>query len=253
MTTDAVSRLADLLLAAANEGRTLDTLDPALVPADDAAAYRVQATVMERRGVRSIGRKIGFGPDGRVTGAPMAAPGLVGSGETWTARGPSVGVELEIAVRMARDLPARPDRPYTAEEVFAAVDTILVAIEIVVRRFTDPSKVPYLAVLADSISHGGFVAGPGIPGARFRDVAVTGEFVADGRSLLKAPLAHPNADWLVPLLAHASSPPAGLGHLRAGEIVTTGSLCGLIPVDVPSNVTGTINGLGTVSVVLTRA
>jgi hypothetical protein len=41
MTTDAVSQLADLLLSAANEGRTLDTLDPALVPADDAAAYRV--------------------------------------------------------------------------------------------------------------------------------------------------------------------------------------------------------------------
>lgn len=248
MTADAVNRLADLLAATAREGRTLDGLPPELVPADDAAAYRVQAAVLERRGERPAGRKIGFGPDGRVTGAWMAAGGLAASGADWTTAAPSIGVELEIAVRMARDLAPRPDRPYTAEEVMAAADAVLVAIEIVVRRFADPSKMPYTAVLADSISHGGFVPGASIPASRFREVTVAGTFAADGRSILKGPLVHPNGDWLAPLVAHASAPPAGLGPLRAGEYVTTGSLCGLLSVDVPCRMTGTIEGLGEVAI-----
>jgi len=248
MTADAIARLADLLVSTAREGRTIGTLPPDLVPADDAAAYAVQAAVLDRRRERPIGRKIGFGPDGRVTGARMAAGGLAASGDRWPTAAPAIGVELEVAVRMARDLPARPDRPYSAEEVMAAVDTVLVAIEIVVRRFADTAKTPYTAVLADSISHGGFVAGAAIPASQFRAVSVAGTFEADGRSILKGPLAHPNGDWLAPLLAHASAPPAGLGHLRAGEYVTTGSLCGLLMVDVPSTVTGSVAGLGDVAV-----
>lgn len=248
MTADPSARLADLLAAAAREGRTLDGLPPELVPADDAAAYRVQAAVLDRRGERPGGRKIGFGPDGRVTGAWMAAGGFVADGGEWPTAAGSIGVELEIAVRMARDLPARPDRPYTAEEVMAAVDGVLVAIEVVVRRFADPAKVPYTAVLADAISHGGFVPGAAIPAARFRKVSVAGAFAADGRTILKGPLVHPNGDWLVPLTAHASAPPAGLGPLRAGEIVTTGSLCGLIMVDVPARVTGSVAGIGDVAI-----
>lgn len=252
MTADPTAALADLLAAAAREGRTLPTPTPDLVPADDDAAYRVQAAVLERRGERPMGRKIGFGPDGRVTGAWMAAGGLVASGSTWRTGAPTIGVELEIAVRMGRDLPARPDRPYSPEEVLAAVDSVLVAIEIVVRRFADPSSLPYTAVLADSISHAGFVTGAAIPAARFREVTVAGSFTADGRSLLTKPLVHPNGDWLVPLVAHASRPPAGLGPLKAGEYVTTGSLCGLPFTEVPTTVGGTVGGLGDVSVTFAK-
>jgi 2-keto-4-pentenoate hydratase len=40
--------------------------------------------------------------------------------------------------------------------------------------------------------------------------------------------------------------------LRAGEYVTTGSLCGLLSVDVPCRVTGTIEGLGDVAIGFVR-
>ena len=45
----------------------------------------------------------------------------------------------------------------------------------------------------------------------------------------------------------------GLGGLRAGHIVTTGSVCGVLPVTGPGRYTAEIEGLGTVDLVVEPA
>src|SRR6266446_101837 len=49
------------------------------------------------------------------------------------------GIEAEIAFRLARDLPKR-DKPYTRDEIVAAIASMHPAIELVDTRFADFAK-----------------------------------------------------------------------------------------------------------------
>jgi 2-keto-4-pentenoate hydratase len=47
---------------------------------------------------------------------------------------------------------------------------------------------------------------------------------------------------LQPILAQARAPHDGFGGLKAGMIVTTGTLCGVVPVPGPSMITARLAG-----------
>jgi 2-keto-4-pentenoate hydratase len=68
------------------------------------------------------------------------------------------GIETEIAVRLGRDLPARP-KPYTRDEVAAAIATILPAIEIVDDRYEDFKTVGGPTLAADNVYNAASVLG----------------------------------------------------------------------------------------------
>jgi 2-keto-4-pentenoate hydratase len=55
---------------------------------------------------------------------------------------------------------------------------------------------------------------------------------------------HPTTDPLKPLLDYANAQSDRLGGFRAGQIITTGSLCGLVSVEEPSEVTAMIDSIG---------
>ncbi len=68
------------------------------------------------------------------------------------------GIETEIAVRLGRDLPPRP-QPYERAEVVEAVATIMAAIEVVDERYTDFKAVGGPTLAADNVYNAASVLG----------------------------------------------------------------------------------------------
>lgn len=163
-----------------------------------------------------------------------------------------VGVECEIGVRLARDLPAGAR---TRAEAEAAVGEVFAAIEIVENRYGPPPAGDLVAVgvptlLADQIYHAAAILGP--PAANWRALdlaAVPGRITIDGAEMGAGTgadlLGHPMdaLAWL------AGSPTiAGFGGLLAGQVVMLGSVTPPIWPAGPCVVEVTFDGLGTVSV-----
>jgi 2-keto-4-pentenoate hydratase len=190
------------------------------------------------------GWKVAIRPDGMPVAGPVLRHLLVQGGTDAPPQHGS-GMEVEIAFRLRSDLPPRPEAPYARHEILEAIGGALVGVEVIRSRLDDPAGAPFLLALADNLGNGSFVAGAeaklieGLEGARCT-VTIDGSVIHD------APGGHPNGDPLAPLLAYASRQSDRLGGLRAGQIVTTGSLCGLIPFRGPAALTARIEGIGAV-------
>jgi len=135
-----------------------------------------------------------------------------------------LGIETEIAVRLARDLPPRPE-PYARADAAAAVGELMAAIELVDDRYDDFTAIGAPTLIADNAFDAGSLLGPAVTDWRHLDlgnlVARTrrdGAVVAEGRS--DALLGHP-LDALAWLAERRSS--LGLG-LAAGTFVSLGSI-----------------------------
>ncbi len=135
-----------------------------------------------------------------------------------------LGIETEIAVRLARDLPPRA-APYTRADAAGAVAEVMPAIELVDDRYEGFAAIGAPTLIADNAFDAGSLLGPPFPGWRRLDLANLaartfrdGALVAEGRS--DALLGHP-MDALAWLATRRSS--LGLG-LAAGTFVSLGSI-----------------------------
>lgn len=215
-------------LTAARRGHSLVEISTLPVPADIDAALAVQAKVQKAMGYADAGLKVSIAEGGRPIAAPMPGPYLK-SGDTYrSAHGAELRVEIELAVRLGRDMPLRPGNPYTRAELIEHCDAALVGIEIVESRIADWTHVAFPLWLADALGHGGYFVGPEVPFSIFDDVrSLTCTVELDGDVLYDRPAEHANGDPLVTALAWANRPAeTPLGGLKAGQIITTGSLCG---------------------------
>src|SRR5262244_1859715 len=108
-------------------------------------------------------------PQGPVIFAPILQSGRVPAGGTWEVVGREpAGIELEIAFRLGRDVPAGA----TPGEVVEAVESAHVVFELCQSRITDPGSQPRHVMLADCIANAGLVIGPEI--ADWRSQGLTG-------------------------------------------------------------------------------
>jgi 2-keto-4-pentenoate hydratase len=223
------------------------TVDPALSElADLAEAAEVQAAVTRRLDARVAGWKIGYTPQGVPVAAPIFDRFLKQSGAHFPMRAASAwGVEPEIAVRLGADLPRRIVQSYTREDILSAVDAVLVGIEIVASRIIDHKSAPFLLFLADNIGNAGYAFGPDKRHWQELDLAnLRATLTINGEVVHDAVGGHPTVDPLKPLLDYANAQSDRLGGLRAGQIITTGSLCGLVSVEGPGEVTAAIDRIG---------
>ncbi len=218
---------ARLLLSARRDPtQKLHSLPEAMRPRTEEQAYLVQRGVMAELGGIG-GWKVGSpNPTGPFTCAPLPAAGVQASpGHVSTEHCTDGGVEAEIAVRLARDLPPR-DAPYGPEEVLDAVASAHPAIEVLQSRYVDPDRVDPLSALADSLAHFGLVVGPAVAG--WRSINLDAEQVAlqvNGQEM-KRRTANPAGDMLRLLGWLANHGAHWAGGLRAGQYVTTGSWTG---------------------------
>jgi len=241
----AIARAAKLLVAAHRTRR------PAVIAGvrleSEADAYRVQEAVYDALWpeTRAAAWKAG-GPSDKVTptAAPIPPERLLRSPASVSASSLNmVGIEAEVAYRLARDLPPR-SRPYSDRSVAAAVGEVLVTIEVCDTRLADWKRAPQPWKLADFQNNGALVAGSGTAdwqGIDFRKQEVT---LAIGGREQAFRGAHPfgNPFRLLPwLVAHCLKRGAGL---RAGDIVTTGSWSGLAMAQPGDVVVARFPGIG---------
>lgn len=220
--SDAARAAAELLLAARNPARRLPRLPEDLRPADVRQAYAIQRHVAA--GLGPIGGwKVGAaGPEAPPNCAPMPLSGVSPTPGSVPAEG--CPVEGEVAFRLGVDLPPRK-APYGRDEVIAALATAHPAIEWLESRFVDTGTVDKLSMLADSLMHGGFVWGVGIPA--WRDIKFDLETVtqeAGGEVLHR--VGNPAGDMIRLVQWLADEGAVWAGGLFARQFVTCGSWTG---------------------------
>ncbi len=256
----------DKILAAAKSIATarrsrvpLSVLSDGLVPVDETAGYRIQRALHDLMLPQTgalVGYKIG------CTSAVMQeyldiphpcaggvfARGVHDSGAKLRFKDyVRVGVECEIAVRLARNL-SPSEAPFTAEWVMEAIEAYQPAIEIVDDRYVKWETMGAPTLIADDFFAAGCVLGKAVARNAAPDLLqVTGRAVINGKEAGRGTgadvLGHPHnaLAWLANHLAEE-----GKG-LHAGQIVLTGSLVKTVWLDAGDSVVMELDGLGTVA------
>jgi 2-keto-4-pentenoate hydratase len=258
MNADAVGRLSDALRRARESATPLSAMEHEWLPLDLDAAWRAQHATWGCD--RIAGWKVsGLSPsqrDAMEISQPISSPLLA----AWTR--PTGGafehcafiaplLECEIAFELGADLPLR-EQPYTREEVMAAVHAVRPAIEVVDSRLPPGSST--LAQLADDFNNGGFVVGAAVTEWRTLDLAACGIELHTAAADERRTVAHGSGravldgDLVGALLAMANYQCPLYGGLRAGQIVTTGTCTGAVPLADASLAEATFDSLGAVRV-----
>lgn len=246
-----VARAAERL-AAAYRVKDQVRFTSAEAPSGPAEAMAVQGGVMWRLGATVGGSKVSIRPDGLAAYAPMFRHWLVADGD----RVPllahdQVGIEPEIGLELRRDLPPRPGKPYTRDEVLGAIGRVFAGIEVVMPRVADFADIPFASYLADNIGNAGYVHGRGTTSFAGLDLSkLRFELKSDGAILREGIGGNPWVDPLVPLVACASAQIDAFGGFTAGQIVTTGSLCGVLWRKRGERISLEIEGIGSVALSL---
>jgi 2-keto-4-pentenoate hydratase len=254
----AAAQALDRLAGARGAGQPCAPVRTLLPPGDIAAAYAVQSAWVAAQveaSDRVIGRKIGLTnpavqaqlgvdqPDFGTLLASMDCPPRV---PVDTGRLLQPRIEAEIAFVLARDLDiADPG----VDDVLAATGAVVAALEIVDSRVAG-WDISIVDTVADNASAGLFTLGEERRPPGGLDLAACPMRMWRGEQEVSsgtgaACLGHPAAAvaWLAATARSYGVP------LRAGEIVLSGALGGMIPVAAGDRFTAEIGGLGSVTAV----
>ncbi|RJL31397.1 2-keto-4-pentenoate hydratase [Bailinhaonella thermotolerans] len=221
-------------------------------------AYAVQRVAVEHgvaEGRRLVGHKIGLtnpavqaqlGVDTPDFGALFADMAYADGAPIPTGALLQPRAEAEVALVLGRDL---PDGPCTVADVIRAADFALPAIEIVDSR-VENWDITLVDTVADNASSGLFVLGNRPVRLEDVDLGLAGMVMTrNGREASVgagvACLGHPlnAALWLANTMAAAGEP------LREGEILLTGALGPVVPVEAGDVFEARVAGLGSVRAV----
>jgi 2-keto-4-pentenoate hydratase len=246
-------------IATARRNRTpLASLPPELAPGNEAEGYQIQRAVHDLL-LPNIGALVGYkiGCTSAVMqqyldiphpcGGGVFAKGVYDSGAKLRFGDyVRVGVECEIAVRLARNL-SPTEAPFTAEWMVEAVEAYLPAIEIVDDRYDKWETMGAPTLIADDFFAAGCVLGKAVVRSAAPDLLkVTGRAIVNGTEAGRGTgadvLDHPDnaLAWLANHLAEE-----GKG-LHAGQVVLTGSLVKTVWLNAGDSVKMELDGLGTV-------
>src|ERR1017187_1058106 len=186
-------RAAAETIASSRRNRTpLHSLAADIAPQDEAEGYRIQRAVHALLAA-DFGARVGYkiGCTSAVMqqylniphpcGGGIFAQGVHDSGVALRASDfVRVGVECEIAVRLARDL-SPSEAPFTAEWVAEAIDAYLPAIEIVDDRYVNWETMCAPTLISDIFFAAGCVLGKPVARSAAPDLlAVIGRAVING-------------------------------------------------------------------------
>lgn len=259
MDNAAQRELARLLASFRRERRNQSGLAPHLVPPDKATAYRIAGMVAEELGWPVLGWKIAAFKEEMQQALRTDSPIY---GRTYFVKETPLVVEhavlaspipeVEYQAKLGADLPPR-DRPYTIEEVTEAVASLHPGLELAECRFIHDAAFPPLpAILADGAGSGTIVYGPAIEDWKTRDIAgqeatlsCNGKVRRQGTAA--AALDHPMVPlaWLANELSRT-----GIG-MKAGQMVSTGTLTGMLAPKPGETYVADFGPFGTVSVAFT--
>ena len=199
---------------------------------DQAGAYRVQTGVFGSLGETLGLYKSAVAPDGAGVVAPIFASRVGQSGAFELALANVLGLEVEVAVVLGKDIAPGGIGDIDLVE---AIDHYVVGVEVVGSRFVDRELAGFYGGLADGMASLGYVIDP-TPresGADLDNFDVQLSF--GGREIHSGPARHSFGTVLASLIAYANAQMPQY-PLKAGTIITTGSLCGLVAVSGPGRV-----------------
>ncbi len=242
--------LRDALIAC-RRGHSLIEMTTQPVPAGLQEGLAIQAEIARAMGYSEAGWKVAIAEDGTplagLMPGPYLAPGAVYDG----AIGAELRVEIELGLRLAKDVPMRPDRPYDRAELLQHCEGAFLGIEIVESRFSNWVGAPMPLWLTDAMGHGGYFIGPDLDLKVLDDLSGLGCFISlNGVTLYDQPAVHGNGDPMVPFLAWANRKVEFMGGLKKGQVVTTGSLCGGVLAPGKGKVVTKLSPLATVELTL---
>jgi len=243
--------LADIFLNARRDGVCLSGVPDGIGLETEADAYAVQDLVARELGpVR--GWKVGARtPDATPFCAPLHESTIYGDISALPAGVCRLfGVEGEIVYRFASDLPAR-DVPWTLDEVRAAIGTAHPAIEIFDSRFCVAGSQKALLHMADQGNHGALIVGaPFADWASLDPVNEAISLTVNGDEV-QAHRGGNSAGEPIRLLVWLANHAASRGKpIKAGDVVTTGSMTGTVFVESSAIVTVAFETLGTLTLTL---
>ncbi len=252
-----ITQLGDELYTALLERQTITPLTSRGLEISIEDAYHIQQRMLARRieqGEKVVGKKIGVTSQAVMNALGVHQPdfGWLLDGMVYN-EGESIPfdtliqpkAEGEIAFLLKKDLQGPG---VTAADVLAATEGVMACFEIVDSRIRD-WQIRIQDTVADNASCGVFVLGDQLVDIRNLDLALcgmvlekNGEIVVTGAGA--ATLGHPvNAMvWLANTLGRL-----GIA-LKAGDIVLSGALGAMVPVQKGDNLRVTIGGIGGCSV-----
>lgn len=215
-----IEDLADRLVAGHDGGALIDSVPAELVPTDLAGVARLQDLVIARLGEVG-GWKVLAGGEGTPVCAPIPQSRYFEDGATLDATHHRLVIaEVEVAVKLARDVPAGSNRA----AVDAAISSVHLALEMVGSPFVDRQTIDRNVQLGDLQSNGAVIVGERFDPSRLDalsslklDLRYDGETAgstdtgADWHAILDA------VAWLA---GHASD--RGM-PLVAGQVIITGA------------------------------
>ncbi len=243
-------------LRAAYSGTTIPPLRDVLEPGDSDGGYVIQALNTHHwlsEGRRIVGRKVGLtaeavqkqlGVDQPDFGVLFDDMQIANEGTLDIAKVIQPKAEAEVALVLAKDITAEDA---TVEDVIAATDHAVAAIEIVDSRISD-WKITFADTVADNGSSAFFVLGDERKPLDGFDLYSAGMVLEVNNKVASlgagaACLGHPlnAALWLARTLVRAGDP------LKAGDIILTGALGPMVPLSPGDHVRAIVGGLGAVS------
>jgi 2-keto-4-pentenoate hydratase len=140
-------------------------------------------------------------------------------------------LECEVSFLLAADLPPRTTA-YTREEIEAAIDAVVPAMEIADGRW--PDDAPGVLKLADSMGNGAFIVGEPVKDWRKLDLsAIDVTLSHDGKVVQRGSSSRILGNPLLAMIALANAQslaqPLPAGGLKRGHIVTTGTCATPVP------------------------
>lgn len=264
MTPEAIDRSAAIIADNRVNRTRLDTLDTDVRPADLHDAYVVQERCNGLLAAKGLGDPVGY-KIGCTTpvmqeymnihepayGCVFASAVHQNHAELAHVDFVEPGVETEIAVSLAADLPAA-GAPYTRDSVGNAVGAAMISIELVDARYRDYRDLDTPTMVADNFFNAAVVLGDPVTNWQELDLAeaeaavsLNGGALGHGKGSLI--MGHPleALAWLANRLAERDR------HLKAGEFVTLGSVIPTHWMAKGDRIDHQIPGLGSVSITLT--
>lgn len=251
MSLSTADQAATILTEARRGGHRLADLPEELRPANVAEAHAIQDATLRHLGAIGAWKVSPIRPDAEPGCAPIAASLITSSPATYTAAQlPEAEAEVEIAVKLGRNLPPRA-APYTADDLREAIATVHPAIEVLSSRFINRKAVAALTAVADGQSNAAIVLGAARKdwaGLDFGKVAM--RLRLDGKEVTATEGGTPTDTVLASLAWLANHAGKRHGGLKQGDVVITGARLGPWRIGT-ATATADVDGLGEVSITIT--
>ncbi|MFB7146168.1 2-keto-4-pentenoate hydratase [Agrobacterium deltaense] len=236
LATAEVRALAHQLRSLRHYGHQIPTARLVSAPLALEDAMEVQSQLSKLEGADIPAWKVAKSPGGDPVAAPLH-PYLDNPSNAVLDWRRGLKIEVEIAVKLSRDLPVRTDTSYERADIETAISNVYLGVELVWSGISEGGNVSFPAFLADRLGNMGYVTGPALPLAVLQPGSSFPLKVRfNNQAAFDAAAQHPTKDALTWLREYANDQSRPAASLKAGSIITTGSLCGALEVPGPGEV-----------------